>query len=312
MVEAGGRYEIELEALAPANLVGEIRSSGKPLANAQIWLLAPGTEPSFSLEHMGLSKGDASTDENGHFRLVDVELGERVLLIRHGSRAMQERVHLRLLPGENQANIDLLQTRLEGRVVDTEGRPLPNIEVRPFLAGKESRGAPLYVVMAPGGGMRAAGGDSDNKPGVRTDAGGHYELSGMAAGVPLVLTAEGRFHGRLVSESFVLAPGEQRTTADLILVPAGCLELEILMDGAHPRMGNVTATWMGDEGKPSKVERSVSEGHVELQALRPGRWLVRARSMALGGGVRAGLGELEVQILAGEPSQATLHLEAVD
>ena len=117
----------------------------------------------------------------------------------------------------------------------------------------------------------------DAAPAARTGPDGLYRLRGVRAEVDLIVTATHPEHRKAESKPFQLAPGALRTGVDLVLGPAGRLEVVVRTAAGEPvRQLQVVATWAGDEEQAVEDVYGSTDagGSVLLNGLAPGLWKV--------------------------------------
>ena len=303
-VEPGQTASAILQAEPPRHITGTITEAGTPLAGAKVSLQADSAMPGFP----GLLGGGASatTDARGRFRLEDVEGGKSKLVISHATRAMDYEHPFEVEPGENEVNLDLGVTIVEGVVLDHEGEPLAGAKVK--VGRKESSGSRTMVsfVMATDGGDGAGetfiSGGPTEPDAVFTDGEGRYTVRGVQAGVSIAVTATADGYDKAESEPFEVDAGEVRGGVDLAFVLTGSLKIQV--EGG---MGRTIAILRrrGESIRDPRIE-SFSGESTTIDGLAPGTWVVRLNSMG-GGDARFSPEELEVEVAAGETAEASFE-----
>lgn len=303
-VEPGATTDTVLRAEPPMHVVGTITEAGVPLAGAKIRLRGAASTPGFP---SFLGGGDSTkTDARGRFRLEDVKGGASTLVVAHATRAMDYEHSLEVEAGENEVDLDLGVTIVEGVVLDHGGEPLAGAKVkvsRPAAAGTR---AVVSFVMTTDDGDEAgdtfiSGGSGEPEP-VFTDADGRYSLRGVQAGVEFAVSATADGYDTAKSESLTLDGGEVRSDVDLAFVLTGSIRIDVergqgrAMAILQRRGGSVTRPRIEPFSGVSKT----------VDGLAPGIWTVRLNSMGAAD-ARFAPEEHEVEVIAGEEAQAVFE-----
>jgi hypothetical protein len=133
-VEPGGVLDLRVELLPGAAVHGSVLDpSSRPVAGVAVRVIDPKT--------LALSGPSAETDERGGYRIDGIPLGPFGLLCFHDLYCRWTRTDLALTAQGEDPEINILLrtgTRVSGRVVDLEGRPVPGAVVQAHSAD-ESR-----------------------------------------------------------------------------------------------------------------------------------------------------------------------------
>ncbi|MEE8142040.1 MAG: sigma-70 family RNA polymerase sigma factor, partial [Planctomycetota bacterium] len=190
--------------------------------------------------HMGmLSGGSQFQDPNGEFQMADLEPGTYTLEVRAGTFVIYEQEIPEIRPGENlhlQVAMEL-GGALAGRVVDRDGNPVSGARVKldkaksgpvmRFIAHVEiddGDDAPVHTI--------SIGGEDV----VRTDAEGHFLLTGLPEGEVNLAVVHDEFMEKKLEKVEVIR-GETRT------IPKVTVE----------RGGTVHGTVFGSDGNPTSA-----------------------------------------------------------
>ncbi len=305
-VRAGGEEEIVLQLDAAGGVLGLVLEDGAPLTGASVRLKKPAAPGAMVF---GGGQEDASlstrTDEEGIFRLDDLEPGRYELTVAHPDRVMPARLAIELGVGENRVEIELSVAILRGTVLDADGRPVEGARVRAdgaTASAAQPMGVSLMTVNPDGTVEEAPTGRPDTAAVSGPD--GRFELRGVVPGSDLMLLAEasGGRSGKLRLEP--LGADEIRANLEVI-VRASCSLRVSLSTGnggfteAFPSIGLQRIV----DGLPVGEERRVrgTMGFAVIEDLEPGDWAVR-------GYPRTG-GETEAQtvtLVAGASKQVAL------
>jgi hypothetical protein len=141
-----------------------------------------------------------------------------------------------------------------------------------------------------------------------TGADGHYELRGVQPDVDLVVRAESSAAQPGQSEVVRLGPDQTRAGVDLVLAPAGRMEVLVFAGNGKPaRNVLVTAIFEGQGEGQRKSGFIENGGKTALEGLAPGPWRVTARGVGeLGpGGEGAVIPDQVVDVAVGATATAT-------
>jgi hypothetical protein len=285
----GRTSEVVLEVPARASLHGRITSNGEPLDDAFVSLLRdkPGENEDLILQFRidiatyspeGFDSTDR-TDGKGNYKIDEVAMGSYRISVTHEDRALPYTLPIEVSQGDNRINIDLPMTAIEGRVTDTEGRPVKATRVRAIPA------AALGEQQAGREALSEIFGRNRRRGSVRTDDNGNYRLLGVPADRAVVV--EARADDDLVparSEPITLSHGELRRGIDLELTIGGVLLVQV--QGDTSAFSFLSASYEGEsESKPGvKMARVRNNGTATFNGLKPGPWRVKFAEDEGGGG----------------------------
>lgn len=270
-VEEGGAHELALRAPPEAILTGRVLEAGQPLVGAELRLEEADQPNRPRLPRFGPATG-ATTDGEGRFEMRGLTPGKRVLVVDHRTRALASEREVELREGDNECSFDLDVAIAQGTVRDPEGKPVAGARVRAERGGGVGNVRMVAVMIDSDSGPDVIDTDGSTPSGL-TDAEGRYELRGLPSGVPLRIAASARDAQPSHSEEFELDRDEVRRKLDLLLEPAGTIELEVV-DGEGKPAGMCMAIATHEQG--GEPQRSVvgPSGRSKLEGLRPGRWTV--------------------------------------
>jgi len=303
-VTEGGTHDVRLVAPERARLIGRVREGGRALAGASVSLSEKDSEsvPFFD------QGPKAETDGMGEFALENVAAGEYVLTVTHAGRAMDHVVDVRMRAGENRQDVDLPLSIVEGRVTDSEGKPVPGIRIRvERVSGGESTRHEFSFAIDSGDGPVSFGGGGGGQ--VTTNAEGRYKLRGVQPDVDLVVVATGTGVQRTQSEPVRVPVDGTRSNVDLVLQKGASIEVTCRRpDGSPASPCEVRAELQDADDADSKVEITRGDGKARFQGLKPGRWRVSARDLMQEGEGAPAPAEQTVDVVVGPPHQVSLEV----
>ena len=284
----GETAELTLMATPRGRLMGTVLEAGDELAGATLRLEedkeTDESDP-MALAMASFGGGGITTQSNGkgEFEFDDVKVGRYILTVSHPTRRMPDEFEVQVLEGRNSSDIDLPISIIEGRITDSEGKPLAGLTVRAERVREESGGPSSRMVMmfATDDGEDTVLSDGSQVLGdkVETDADGRYTLRGVLPDVELVVKAEGAEVQPGSSAKLRVAPNEIRSGVDFQLEAGGAIELEVLAaDGSPARMVVVTASHLEEADVDPRTE-FVQRGNARMSGLAPGRWSLSARKV---------------------------------
>ena len=313
-VDEGGEHALTLHQAPRATLTGQVLEAGEPLAGATV-ALRPADDDSGmpglgNLVIPGMAGPDsATTDGRGTFHIEGVEPGSFSLVVTHPSRVMPTSFEQVLVVGDNRRDVDLPVATIEGRVTDTDGAPLAGVDVevvRASSGGGPQAFATMMFVGSDGDTSVTVGGEAAD-PTV-TDADGRYRLRGVETGVDLVVEASTKTSVPDRSGFLSLADGQVRTGVDLVLAPAGVIEVELLDlgDGVFP-MISIDRLGEGGEVVPGGTRGFAPGGTESFGGLETGRYRVGVELMGPSGDGSV-VAPREVDVVAGQSTPVSFQL----
>jgi hypothetical protein len=142
-----------------------------------------------------------------------------------------------------------------------------------------------------------------------TDAEGRYELRGVLPDVDLVVRGDSSAAQPGRSAVVRVGPDQRRDGVDLVLSPAGQIEVLAFSGGKPARNLFVTAVFEG-EGEPQRRSGMIENGgRTLLTGLAPGPWRVALRSIAeLGPEGGGSIPDQVVDVAVGATASATFDV----
>ncbi|MBK8179427.1 MAG: carboxypeptidase regulatory-like domain-containing protein [Planctomycetes bacterium] len=280
-----------------AELTGRVRESGSGLAGASLTLKPRGGQSPFEgMEDMPFGGGGvrAKSDGEGRYRFERVEAGSYDLIVRHATRAMAARFPVEVEGKSVEFDIDLPVSILEGRITDTENKPVAGARVwaskkRGAGGGEvtEARGIAIFAESSEGGMVFDSSASMDGSK-ARTDEDGRYVLRGVESDVELEVNVDAKDAEPAKSEPLIVALGQTRTGVDVQVAPAGTLKVKVLAaagTAAGPCLVHAEYLDPQPEGKRIEPKMEFAQGgSVTLKGLRPGKWKLHAQSLGGFGG----------------------------
>jgi protocatechuate 3,4-dioxygenase beta subunit len=314
-VADGSTQVLTLEDEPRATLTGIVLEAGQALVGAEVTLESTGSGAAgpmgaLVLPGMGAGGPRARTDGDGRYRIEDAKVGRYELVISHATRCMPARLEIELDEGEVRQDVDLPLAIIEGRVTDAAGQPLEGLHVS---ARRVKRGDVrqhfAMVIAGDDGDVMSFGGPQSGEDS-RSDAEGRYSLRGVEAGAELEVEARGDEVLPGTSAPLTVGADEVKQRVDLVLQPAGKIEVEArLPDGTPARFCMVEAHWEGAGGE-AQVEPQfgfIESGSTTLRSLRPGPWRIQVRPARPGAGASETT-EQRVEVRAKDTARVTLEL----
>jgi hypothetical protein len=284
---------------------GRVFLDGEPLAQCKVTFQADGEKRFFPGEG---GPGDL-TDGDGSFEIIGLSPGAGRLTFSHAELVMRhEQEHL-CTAGEQEVDVDLVLTKVTGRVTGSDGRGLGGIQVSVSMGGKQGKGMRAIVMVggSTGGGSTSVTPFGAPSP-VVTQEDGTYVLPGVRAGVELTIEATGEVMMPGTVQLEALEPGQLKQGVDLVLTSGADLVVT-RTPGDGEQFLRVNLKWAGpvpDSGPVSDEEEFMAEGSCKLTGLTPGSWVI-SLTEAFGGPDSPPLIEPRpVQLLAGEENQVNL------
>ncbi len=303
-VTEGGAHEVRLVAPERARVFGRVREGGRPLAGASVTLREKGGNdmPFFD------QGPKAEADGLGEFALENVAAGDYVMVVSHTGRAMDHEVEVRVRAGENRQDVDLSLSIVEGRVTDSEGKPVAGIRIRAErVSGGEETVREFMFAIDSGDGPVSFGSGGGGQ--VTTNAEGRYKLRGVQPDVDLVVVATGTGVQRTQSDKVKVPVDGTRSNVDLVLAKGATIEVTCRRpDGSPATPCEVRAELQETDDADSKVEITRGDGKARFQGLKPGRWRVSARDLTADDEDGPAPAEQTVDVVVGPPHQVTLEV----
>jgi len=300
----GETSTLTLQAAPRGRVTGRVREAGKALAGATVRLSSDDGPPGLpgGFDPFGSSGPKARTDGEGRYVLDDVEVGDYSIVFEHPTRRMESSYPLEVEVGENDFDVDLPVSVIEGRVTDEENKPVEGLTVTVERASNDGpRVSMNFVMVADDGDSPVVSVGDGLEETVRTDADGRYRLRGVLPDEELVVQVQGGSFQPARSEPVRLHADEVRSDVDVRVERGGSiLVVAQRADGSPARLCLVQARY-GDEAAGLAPKTGVLQtGQTTLEGLKPGAWRVSVRPIGPGSVGQQPDDEHEVQVRAGE------------
>jgi len=306
VIAPGAEASLTLVAAPRGDLEGKITEAGLSLAGAMVRLLPAEEEPDGTPPPVGPV---ATTDSQGRYSLENVKADRYRLEITHESRVMPWVESLTIGAGRNEEDIDLPVTIIEGRITDAVGEPVAGALVsaersRETEGGGQRRTVRMVAIAVDGDGGTMVSMTGPEQPEVRTDEEGYYQLRGVRNEWPLLVKVTGEGFAPERSETLELEDAETRRGVDLVVKPAGVIEVTLTRPDGTPASGFLArGSYLGEAESP--VEPVVSfvggDGKARLAGCLVGKWRVSFDPLTFPGQeqLEAPVAR-EVEVVAGE------------
>ncbi|MEY2983219.1 MAG: hypothetical protein RL562_3446 [Planctomycetota bacterium] len=288
------RLDVHDAAEGTVRIYGTVRDAGQPVARAMVTALGTDREGV-----LGIGVRADPTDAEGRFELVGMEPGDYFIQVtRFDGRPQQASLSIEVPDGvaSHRVDLDLPQSSIAGRVVDSRGAPVARVQITAGLEDGGADAAPGLLGLV----MRNAIAQT------RTDEDGMFRLDRVAAGRYRVV-ASGRGFGRARESGFgqavvegVEVDGAFPVDGLVLVLPRAGTITGVVVDGAGQPVGNAeivaspegraasldpTAEVLDLLGLQAEPVRSGPDGRFTIVGLTPGNYRVRADADGLAPGV---------------------------
>lgn len=307
-VVEGGVTRVDLEAPVVGVLRGHIFEAATPLACAMVRLEAPASESvesndddygygygygynSFYDDLGGLS---CMSSTDGSYTLGPVAVGDWDLVIWHLERSIPTRIRVKIRPDENDLDVRLTVTTLEGRLVDADKRPWAGVRIELDDPADGDGGYACAMLMSdsPTGGVEYSNRNGKSSS-IATNDDGWFQFRGIPSGRTLSLDSDHDCMEDILRELPAFADGEQRDLGTIVLRTMGWLNVEVQAPNARPSELRITDLARGVELTDKRT--ALEEGDNDLYwMLLPGRY--RVEEFELGAATPLRQMEAEVRV----------------
>lgn len=285
--EGAGRTDLGTVVLSPGTAVRGIVADleGKPVEGAEVRAQAAAERSPFprAFSSREPEPADAVTAQDGTFLLADRAPGESLdLTVTHPSYGTESAPGV-AVPREEPVRVVLKPVaRVSGRVLDPDGKPIPEAQVFLIEMRSESFG----------------GGQSSLLPArlprdAKTDEKGAFEIERVAPG-PIQVNAQAPRRQRARVEGLEVKPGRDLTNVEIVLAPGGTVEGRVLSPEGRPvPNAQVSVAETASQGMmvfSSVQTKTDGDGRYRLDGVPPGPRTLEATAE----GYRRGVRDVEV------------------
>lgn len=267
-VAAGSESEIQLRGPRFADLSGTVRLNDQPLIDAMVLIQSNGES---------VTAAEEPTLEGGKFEVISVAHGTYDLVVTSSVLPVDYVESIEVTGDRSDVNIEFRTSSVSGLVLDASGTGVADVYVSADPEIQEYKPRWWSQGSNPSLGLRQGV--------AKTDAGGRFELNGLAPRTELILIAGSDLQTASPSAPFQLKDGEARTGFELTVNSTGALHVQFLSPDD------------GDRSYIRKIEliRTDSAGRV-LESLSETGWFENEyRRVGLPGGT------WKLQVTSGEP-----------
>jgi protocatechuate 3,4-dioxygenase beta subunit len=320
MVAEGEEQRVQLITAARGSLRGIVTEARVPLGGATLTLESEeqGEEPQGDIWFDGSAGSNpysTLSSHDGSFQFKDVRCGEYILIVTHPDRKQRYETHVTIVPEGGEELIDLPLAVIEGMVMDREGMPIPNLDVRVSASERSTStyfggSSEMTMIEDENGNLRANYGNDWRRRRIRTNSEGRYRIRGVYADRPLTVSVSGGYVISSQVSEIMMAPDEIRRDVDFVLERAGQARIRM------PKGVSTGRTWLqarlklidGEGGQVQSTSTSVRAGRTRtLRSLRAGTWKLTLKIRGAAQDAEPLL-EREVEIRVGEVTRVQLDL----
>ena len=318
-VVAGDTVVVELKRPQLTKVFGTVAGVDGPAVGCSIEIERAGDDnPMAGIPGAGGSRS-VTAGADGSYEIGDVEPGEYVLRYGKPEQVVKAKLPIRV-HGERELRQDLALRTGKLRVQawsKVENAPIVGAEVEVQEAKAASEGAaPRRQTRM----MMVSIATTDNDSGestmmtmggqrARTGADGWAEIDDVPMGTYDLAISHAK-HVPAEKKGQVVVERQTTECGKVEMGQVGRIRGKVLIaDGKPARMAMVVSRLAGAEGNGGP--QPAIGGNIKLDALPPGRYLVKAQELSMGGGGPAPFGpEVEVEVKAGETATCELKLPA--
>ncbi len=318
-VVAGKTVALELRRPLLTKVFGAVTGVDGAVAGCQVELSKASRDRDYGMPMPG--ERSVTADAEGNYAIEDVEAGDYVLKFGKPDQVVKAKasIHVQGDVAEQRQDLVLRTGKVRVQVWNAAaGEPVEGAEVELSEASPESGARPQRRVMM----MAISTTDSGGGEATTMTIGGQHARSGADGWAEIEDVPAGNYDLSIKHDKY--APAEkkaqlvvERQTTDcgrVSMAQAGRIRGTVVgADGKQVRMALVFCRQAGSE-QPAGEPKPAMNGNFKVDALAPGRYLLKAQPVSMGPATSAGPGtagpEVEVEVKAGETATAELHLPA--
>jgi hypothetical protein len=319
-VVAGKTVALELRRPLLTKVFGTVTGVDGPVAGCHVEISKSGQEGDLGLP--GISgERSVTADGEGNYAIEDVEAGDYVLQFGKPDQVVKAkaRIHVQGDAAEQRQDLQLRTGKVRIQLWnELAGEPIEGAEVELREASTDSGARPQRRMMV----MSLSTTDGGGGEATTMTVGGQHARSGADGWAEVDDVPAGNYDVSIKHDKY--APAEkkaqlvvERQTTDcgrVSMAQAGRIRGTVIgADGKQARMALVFYRAVGSE-QPTGEPKPAMNGNFKIEALAPGRYLLKAQPLNMGPGGPGGPGasgpEVEVEVKAGETATAELHLPA--
>jgi protocatechuate 3,4-dioxygenase beta subunit len=291
---------------------GHVTEAGRPVEGAHLKFVPRKEGQQQGMAYWGGANDPFSTvtDNEGAYKLENLRCGEYSVLVMNAGRRMAAEFRATITPQPSTRDFQLEISGIEGRVTDSDGRPLAGINVNAYrVKGGLDIEAPYHMVLVEDDrGNPNVNWEQTSRGSDRTDAAGRYALTGLIADEPLVVQVQGEWVEQGSSPEVILAHGETKIGVDFALRLAGKIEVT-MQGGGGKRDGwyQVRVSKAGDKdgGIVSQTYVGGWNRTQTMPSIVPGRYKVTV--VRHGNESAPPLSEQEVEVTVGQVTRISFN-----
>ncbi|MBL8860304.1 MAG: carboxypeptidase regulatory-like domain-containing protein [Planctomycetes bacterium] len=307
----GKTVEIEFVAPPRGGVFGTVTEGGRPVEGAHIKFVPRNQlDDSHGEVYWGGAVDPFATvsGHDGSYKIEHLRCGEYSALVVLGHRTMATEFRVRIHVEPLRYDFALEISGIEGRVTDSEGRPLANLQVNCWRAqGGLQIDAPYQMEVTE---------DDRGNPNIdwkqisgreiRTDANGQYLIPGLVTQEPLVVSVGSAWFESAQSPHITLSAGEVRHGVDFVLRAAG--QVRVTMTGGRSRgdgwyQCTIQGIGEGQEQRAYGTYVGSWNNTGSINSVLPGRYKLTVRRN--GNEAETAVHESELEVKAGEVTRVS-------
>jgi hypothetical protein len=317
-VVAGETVVVDLRRPQLTKVLGTVAGVDGPAAGCSIEIeKAGGDDPMAGIPGAGGSRS-VTAGADGSYAIDDVEPGEYTLRYGKPEQVVKAKLPIRV-QGERELRQDLALRTGKLRVQawsKVENAPIAGaeVEVQEAVAGEAAAPRRQTRMMM----VSIATTDNDSGESTMMTMGGQRARTGADGWAEIDDVPMGTYDLAIKHDKHVPADKKGQVVVERQTTDCGKVEMGqagrirgkvVTAEGKPARMAMVMSRLVG--GEANTQPQPAMGGNIKIEALPPGRYMLKAQALAMGGGGPAPFGpEVEVEVKAGETATCELKLPA--